>query len=109
MKYTYISIHTWTHTYIWDLLKWLTDCGPATPTMAVHQWKAQESSSCSVYKTGVSAGLHMCWNLEEASPNASERVDLPERVRVNRRASFLLQPKLYPRLRVALPTSKDRY
>lgn len=40
------------HTYKENLLEWLTDYGPASPTMAVYQWKVQESSSCSVHKAG---------------------------------------------------------
>lgn len=31
--------------YKGDLLECLTVCGPASPIMAVYQWKAQESSN----------------------------------------------------------------
>lgn len=36
----------------WDLLEWLTGCGPTTTTVAFSQCKDQEPRSCSVYKAG---------------------------------------------------------
>ena len=44
----YMCIHT--HKDTWDLLEWLTGCGPVSPTMAIFQWKVQDFSSCSVYE-----------------------------------------------------------
>lgn len=58
--YKYICIFThnicFIHTHIYinkqGLLEWLIDCGPPSLTMAVLQWKGQESNSCSVHRTG---------------------------------------------------------
>ena len=52
---------------MWNLLEWLTDCSPASITMAVHQQKVQKSSSYSVHKAG---GLR-CSSLYTGIPKKS--------------------------------------
>lgn len=39
-QYVCVCVCVCTYIYIWDLLEWLTGCGPASPTVAVYQQKA---------------------------------------------------------------------
>lgn len=64
------------------LLEWLAGCGPASPAMAIYQWKVQESSSCLFHDAGCLSSVYP--NPEETDCNASEGIDLLARARAGR-------------------------
>ena len=91
----------------------LTDCDPTSPTMAVYQQKVQESSSCSVHEAGC-----LSWSsvFVKGCSNASEEMDSAAKAKASRpRASASscrvlcigCHQKVWPRLKMDLPTSKD--
>lgn len=57
--------------YEYNLLHWLIDCDPASPTMAVYQYKVQESRNCLAHKTGYLSWSLVCQNSNVGS-SASE-------------------------------------
>jgi hypothetical protein len=77
--------------------------------------KVQESSSCSVHEDGHLFRIYQ--TPKEVGSNASEGMDLPERLRAEMQAknkSFLLpcfyiglQQKVWPKLKVGLSASKN--
>lgn len=71
--------------YIWDLLEWLTECGPASPAMAVYQEEGPRDQQLFSPQVWVSQlVLSICQNPEEVVSNASEETDLPAGVRASR-------------------------
>jgi hypothetical protein len=84
--------------------------------MTVYQQKVQESSSCSVHEAMSHFAFHTLWEPVEVGCNISEGIDLVARVGGSTQriqTSFFhviyigCQQKVWPRLKVDLPTSKD--
>lgn len=69
---------------IGDVFEWLIGCAPASPTVAVYQWKVQGSIvSCS---QGLMSQLvfSVCWSPEEIESNAREGMGLLAKARTGR-------------------------
>lgn len=80
-----LSIFSFFIPYIWDLLEWLTKCGPASPAMAVYQEEGPRHQQLFSPQVWVSQlVLSICQNPEEVVSNGSEETDLPAGVRASR-------------------------
>ena len=56
------------------LLEWLTDCGPASPTMAISREEAKSPIVVQSIVLDILLVFSKCWDPEEESSNTSERM-----------------------------------